>query len=426
MLYIVVMVKSNRQDRVVKRIGLLIIPFLFLVGSCDLFIGDDSSPYVYDMDGIPDEYELPGTTYLGLPLYDWGARPQVTDLFIHVSTMDYSGTDSGMLLQKDALDNVVSVFAENNIAIHFDVGTTGLYNGTTAVDPGEYNLSGEDHTVPYALSIFLDDRYGNAATVEEYENTYFPSERLNIFYYLVVGSSQNLDGSDGSSGVSWCPGRQFLITLANWGLNCDSTSMTNLTVNFQAGTIMHEFGHNLGLLHGGFENANYKPNYYSIMNYLYQLYGLPVIGNNEGDRYYFEQYNNSSAGDNWQTNYSAYASLTSLVYNPYTTDFTIDYSHGNGGDLNETSLAEASGLLQSGSGYVDWDGDKTITNGVSTDINYTDTKNKLSDYNDWDNLYYYFYYLNEASSGRSYVLPNQELMVEEIPAFIKNKQLFKD
>jgi hypothetical protein len=33
--------------------------------------------------------------------------------------------------------------------------------------------------------------------------------------------------------------------------------------------LMHEVGHSLGLLHGGNENINYKPNYPSVMNYRY-------------------------------------------------------------------------------------------------------------------------------------------------------------
>ena len=37
-----------------------------------------------------------------------------------------------------------------------------------------------------------------------------------------------------------------------------------------------ELGHNLGLGHGGGDNRNYKPNYLSIMNYSFQLTGLPA------------------------------------------------------------------------------------------------------------------------------------------------------
>lgn len=52
-----------------------------------------------------------------------------------------------------------------------------------------------------------------------------------------------------------------------WG-NDSYVSMGNFggytgTVAEQAGTLMHEFGHNLKLRHGGDENLNYKPNYLS-------------------------------------------------------------------------------------------------------------------------------------------------------------------
>ena len=48
---------------------------------------------------------------------------------------------------------------------------------------------------------------------------------------------------------------------------------------------MHELGHNLGLEHGGRDDGNYKPNYLSVMNYLYEG-GIPradSIGSNVAD-----------------------------------------------------------------------------------------------------------------------------------------------
>ena len=43
----------------------------------------------------------------------------------------------------------------------------------------------------------------------------------------------------------------------------------------QAGTLMHELGHNLGLAHAGaYLNPYCMPNYPSVMNYLYQTRGL--------------------------------------------------------------------------------------------------------------------------------------------------------
>lgn len=59
----------------------------------------------------------------------------------------------------------------------------------------------------------------------------------------------------------------------------------------QAGNLMHEIGHTLGLKHGGGDEVNCKPNYLSVMNYAYtetnlvpsrrldySRYKLPVIG----------------------------------------------------------------------------------------------------------------------------------------------------
>ena len=70
-----------------------------------------------------------------------------------------------------------------------------------------------------------------------------------------------------NSGLSkTIPGDEFLVSLGafNDGLvNADEHS----------GTFMHELGHNLGLRHGGFEDTNYKPNYLSIMNYMFQMSG---------------------------------------------------------------------------------------------------------------------------------------------------------
>ncbi|MEV3977535.1 hypothetical protein [Nonomuraea sp. NPDC049758] len=47
------------------------------------------------------------------------------------------------------------------------------------------------------------------------------------------------------------------------------------TVQDQAGTIMHELGHALGLRHGGDVNDQWKPNYLSVMNYFFQS-GIPT------------------------------------------------------------------------------------------------------------------------------------------------------
>jgi hypothetical protein len=50
-----------------------------------------------------------------------------------------------------------------------------------------------------------------------------------------------------------------------------------MVFNTDGGSVMHEFGHTLGLDHGGFEGSNCKPNYVSVMNYDHQG-GVSRIG----------------------------------------------------------------------------------------------------------------------------------------------------
>ena len=60
-------------------------------------------------------------------------------------------------------------------------------------------------------------------------------------------------------------GNDFLVSLGAF-------SGETGTIKDQAATFMHELGHNLGLRHAGDrDNPNYKPNYVSIMNYLFQF-----------------------------------------------------------------------------------------------------------------------------------------------------------
>ena len=84
-------------------------------------------------------------------------------------------------------------------------------------------------------------------------------------------SSQSLDSRAGGH-IGHCRlsgGGDFLVTLGLW----DNTNFVGSDFGV-ASTTMHEFGHTFGLGHGGDALPNCKPNYLSVMNYMFQLGGL--------------------------------------------------------------------------------------------------------------------------------------------------------
>nr|WP_242588921.1 hypothetical protein [Corallococcus macrosporus] len=98
---------------------------------------------------------------------------------------------------------------------------------------------------------------------------YFTASRAPYFHYMLFA---NRYSGGNSSGISrGIPAHDFVVTLGFIG------GGTELQ---QAGTLMHELGHNIGLRHGGNDDSNYKPNYLSIMNYEYQFYGFGKGGLN--------------------------------------------------------------------------------------------------------------------------------------------------
>ena len=76
----------------------------------------------------------------------------------------------------------------------------------------------------------------------------------------VVNSSSGFCCSDS--------GKDVLVSLGQWANSVGTT-------RDQSGTFVHELGHALGLGHGGVDDVNCKPNYLSIMSYVYQTTGIP-------------------------------------------------------------------------------------------------------------------------------------------------------
>jgi len=333
-----------------------------------------------DRDGIPDCSEESSTsTFAGINLYSFGARLNQKDIFVEIDYMD--SDDPGITPRKEALDKVKSVFAKANYSIHFDVGD--LIDKASGIDPDDYDLGG-GNSITYSACLKLRKTEGCGAYVDDIKYKNFDMARKSIFYYMVFGNSQNSDGSAGSSGLAEKPGNDSIVTIGSWNLNTSSTNNINQLNNFMAGTVLHEFGHNLDLGHGGDSSVNYKPNYLSSMNYLYQLEGLPP-DNKTGDRYFYANFNDNS-------NCGSIKSKSDLNSGPYDSNMVIGFSDGSGQTLTESSQAESVGLGRNSATAVDFNCDGDTSDTVSMNLNpeYDSTSNtstdNLTDYNDWGNI----------------------------------------
>jgi PKD repeat protein len=230
-----------------------------------------------DGDRLYDIWETEGYTdnvngvavFVDLPAM--GADPLHKDLFVHADWMNpastYKPSNRAIKIVADAFENspVPNPDGTTGIHLHVDSGPTSIMNPVTGQLWGTLSSAGE---VPFQATIgsFIGSDYDWTA-VDQVKQTFFnPSNRNVAFHYALFG--HDYDPVDHSSGISrGIPGSDFLVTLGGWHTPGGTTLQT-------AGTFFHEFGHNLGLQHGGNDEINNKPNYLSIMNYSFQVVGL--------------------------------------------------------------------------------------------------------------------------------------------------------
>ncbi len=88
------------------------------------------------------------------------------------------------------------------------------------------------------------------------KQSFFDTKRRWVFHYAIQAATAPAPGCTPSGGEGEIGGNDFV------------------SHNLDAGTLMHELGHNLNLRHGGSVDDNCKPNYLSVMNYNLQR-GIP-------------------------------------------------------------------------------------------------------------------------------------------------------
>jgi len=283
-----------------------------------------------DGDGLLDGWEVLGvrdTDYRGL-----GASGVVPDVFVQI---DWMASTHNHHPRAEAMQMIIDSFAATGLNLH--------------VDDGREEEGGEGHLLPDPWTHI--DFLTLEPTFFEIRAANFSDKREGIYHYDIFAHRQP---NSCSSGISQIRGSNFLVTLG-----CAAGQIGS--VYDQAGTFMHELGHNLGLRHGGFQDLNYKPNYRSVMNYLFQFPGTcGTVGFTNG-----------------------------LTFTPCL-DREYFYSFAGGADLDETCLDETLGV---GDGPIDWDGDGELDTCVMADINYPRGSlpdgrfDLLQDYDDYGNLF---------------------------------------
>ena len=233
-----------------------------------------------DGDGLSDSVEINGydADGDGRPEVDYkkmGANPYHKDVFVE---MDYM---PGELASEEELDRIVQSFADINISN--PDGRTGinLHLDAGAARGPKYNLGGGEQV---KWQVLIDDIGNNAGNWARFKASHFNQRRDGLFHYMVWGDYyvQQQNGESGSSGLGQLGGRDFMVTVGKTHWNNNKGNMSDIRV----GTFIHELGHNLGLQHGGDadeKGEKGKPQYFSVMNYNYQLTGVPKA---DGTKYF--------------------------------------------------------------------------------------------------------------------------------------------
>ncbi len=240
-------------------------------------------------DGIPDEWKKNGVTIdpgdgsgpqvIDLPAM--GADVNRPDIFVQ---LDWMADDThSHALSATAIKRVVDAFAAApyrgptgsvGINLHVDAGPNSIMDHATGTPWGGLSRARQlTHVTNFGVAAV--DANNNATSynwgafdaVKKQPGGFLSTGRASIFRY---GISGHQIGAATNSGVArTTPGSDMIISLGSFAAATDQ---------IMAGTFMHELGHLLGLEHGGGDTVNNKPNYVSVMNYLWQLVGLTKNG----------------------------------------------------------------------------------------------------------------------------------------------------
>ena len=210
-----------------------------------------------------------------------GADKNKPDIFLHIDWMVADPNDPNDVnhaLAAAAIQKAVTAFANApytsptgsvGINLHVDQGPGSILDfGTNTTWGALSRADALPHVSPLGTTSITGQYQWNAfQAIKDRPGGFTEAGRTPIFHYVIAAHNY---GNTTSSGISRGIGASdFIVSLGSFGGG---------SVTAQAGTLMHELGHNLNLFHGGDDYLNRKPNYLSVMNYFFQLDGLIVSG----------------------------------------------------------------------------------------------------------------------------------------------------
>jgi len=314
------------------------------------------------------------------------ANPLRKDLFVEVDAMpDREPIET-------ALARVIAAFDQSPVAPPPVPG--GLPGISLHIVRDEMNVPYRDY--PNRFVEFHQDKavfFGTPA--ERLDAPNWPLKKLakaKAYRYCIFANRIGTSSATGAAEGFGC--NDFFLALG---------SFTNEEV-YQAATFMHELGHTLGLHHGGADDINYKPNYYSIMNYAWQF---PTSYNPSGPTGTYElTYSSVEAPPLLESALSETAGLPIVQPQPRV-PFTV--TAGTGLCPNPfASFTCGTYAPTNASGPVDWNLDGVISPTlVSVNLNTgldplfnNPTGQLLRGHDDWSNLVFNFrtsqHYVNGA------------------------------
>ena len=243
-----------------------------------------------DGDGLLDAWETEGidadgngTIDLALDQPPYNADPNRKDIFVEIDSMSCA---AGGCVAGDTHSHAPDALGLEDVTIAFADAPVENPDGSTGID---LHLMTDDVMPHSALVSFISGMPGPFDDFDDYKlgsaadpcDGYFgaAAQRSSpnceatllawrrVVHYAIYGHSYT--EASLSSGIAEIRGNDFMVTLGGDPEAWIDASGTLREA--EAGTLMHELGHNLGLHHGGADAVNCKPNYLSVMNYTLQV-----------------------------------------------------------------------------------------------------------------------------------------------------------